>query len=319
MINGENMTLSVLIIFGTLTIILFPYVFNILKLENPKKIKIPAEGHHAQLSKGRVYYRWHEPKNLSSDDVIVLVHGFSTPSFVWNGVMQDLLSTGKKVLSYDHFGRGFSDRPKEKYSLKFYVDTLEELLISLKVTNELHIVGYSMGGPISASFAHQNKKKIKTLSLIAPAGYIPEPHWVMKLFMQPIVGDYFFKAFPSIYKNISASETKSSNDPKAINDKEFEKYFTYQTLFSGFTDALLSTARNFNMTDSSESFKKIGRDGIKTQVIWGSLDGIVPISGIKGLKRDVPQILFKEIKEGTHDITYRQPTEVGKYLSDFIS
>ena len=73
------------------------------------------------------------------------------------------------------------------------------------------------------------------------------------------------------------------------------------------------------MTDSSESFIKIGIDGIKTQAIWGNLDGVVPISGIKGLKKDVPQTLFKEIKEGTHDITYRQPTEVGKYLADFIS
>ena len=95
------MTLSALIIFGTLILlILFPYVLNILKLENPKKIIIPSEGHHAQLSRGRIYYRWHEPKNLLSDDVIVLVHGFSTPSFVWNGVMQDLLSTG--TVSYTH-------------------------------------------------------------------------------------------------------------------------------------------------------------------------------------------------------------------------
>jgi hypothetical protein len=36
------------------------------------------------------------------------------------------------------------------------------------------------------------------------------------------------------------------------------------------------------------------------------------------LKNDVPQVHFREIKEGTHDITYRQPTEVAKYLFDFI-
>ncbi len=314
------MTLTALAIFITVIVLIsFPYIFNTLKLKNPNKIKIPSDGNQASLSKGKIFYRWHEPKELLSDEIIVLVHGFATPSFVWNGILEDLLLTGKRVLSYDHFGRGYSDRPKEKYSINFYVDTLEELLTSLKVSENLHLIGYSMGGPISALFSHRNKQKIKTLNLIAPAGYIPEPHWVMKLFMMPIVGDYFFKAFPLIYKNISASETESSDDPKAIGKEEFENYFLQQTLYRGFTDSLLSTARNFNMIDSSEAFKKIGLNRINSQVIWGTNDGICPISGLEKLKLDIPEIIFKEIKDGTHDITYRQPTEVGKYLFDFIN
>ena len=314
------MTLTALTIFITVIVLIsFPYIFNTLKLRNPNKIKIPPHGNQAFLSKGKIFYCWHEPKELLSDEIIVLVHGFATPSFVWNGIIEDLLSTGRRVLSYDHFGRGYSDRPKEKYSINFYVDTLEELLTLLKVSEDLHLIGYSMGGPISALFSHRNKQKIKTLNLIAPAGYIPEPHWAMKLFIMPIVGDYLFKAFPLIYKNISASETENSDDPKAIGKEEFENHFLQQTLYRGFIDSLLSTARNFNMTDSSEAFKKIGLDRINTQVIWGTHDGICPISGLEKLKLDIPEIIFKEIKDGTHDITYRQPSEVGKYLSDFIN
>ena len=314
------MTLTALTIFITVIVLIsFPYIFNTLKLKNPNKIKIPPYGNQVFLSKGKIFYCWHEPRELSSDEIIVLVHGFATPSFVWNGILEDLLSTGRRVLTYDHFGRGYSDRPKEKYSINFYVDTLEELLTLLNVSEDLHLIGYSMGGPISALFSHRNKQKVKTLNLIAPAGYIPDPHWAMKLFIMPIVGDYLFNAFPLIYKNISASETENSDDPKAIGKEEFENYFLQQTLYRGFTDSLLSTARNFNMTDSSEAFKKIGLDRINTQVIWGTHDGICPISGLEKLKLDIPEIIFKEIKDGTHDITYRQPSEVGKYLSDFIN
>ena len=314
------MTLTALTIFITVIVLIsFPYIFNTLQLKNPNKIKIPPYGNQVFLSKGKIFYCWHEPRKLSSDEIIVLVHGFATPSFVWNGILEDLLSTGRRVLTYDHFGRGYSDRPKEKYNINFYVDTLEELLTLLKVSEDLHLIGYSMGGPISALFSHRNKRKIKTLNLIAPAGYIPEPHWAMKLFIMPIVGDYLFKAFPLIYKNISASETENSDDPKAIGKEEFENHFLQQTLYRGFIDSLLSTARNFNMTDSSEAFKKIGLDRINTQVIWGTHDGICPISGLEKLKLDIPEIIFKEIKDGTHDITYRQPSEVGKYLSDFIN
>ena len=314
------MTLTALTIFITVIVLIsFPYIFNTLKLKNPNKIKIPPYGNQVFLSKGKIFYCWHEPRELSSDEIIVLGHGFATPSFVWNGILEDLLSTGRRVLTYDHFGRGYSDRPKEKYNINFYVDTLEELLTLLKVSEDLHLIGYSMGGPISALFSHRNKQKVKTLNLIAPAGYIPEPHWAMKLFIMPIVGDYLFKAFPLIYKNISASETENSDDPKAIGKEEFENHFLQQTLYRGFIDSLLSTARNFNMTDSSEAFKKIGLDRINTQVIWGTHDGICPISGLEKLKLDIPEIIFKEIKDGTHDITYRQPSEVGKYLSDFIN
>ena len=75
------MTLTALTIFITLIVLIsFPYIFNTLKLKNPNKIKIPSHGNQASLSKGKIFYRWHEPRELLSDEIIVLVHGFATPS-----------------------------------------------------------------------------------------------------------------------------------------------------------------------------------------------------------------------------------------------
>ena len=302
----------------TITVILSPYIYNTLKLKNPEDMLIPLEGQITNLTKGKIYYRWFEPEIINNDEIIILVHGFSTPSFVWNGILEDLLSTGRKVLVYDHYGRGFSDRPSTKYSLDFYVSTLEELVLNLKIENEINIVGYSMGGPIAAEFASLNSEKIKTLSLIAPAGYISEPSWYLKAFTYPIIGDYIFRAFPSVFKSISASETDYSDDPKSINQEEFSELFINQTFFKGFTDSLLSTIRNFNMSESSKIYKKIGNLEIDSLVIWGSQDKVVPISGYDKLKQDIPLISFKRIEEGTHDITYRQPTQVGFLLKSFI-
>ena len=42
------------------------------------------------LSKGNIYYRWHRPE-AKNGQTIVMVHGFSTPSFVWNGLLSGLL------------------------------------------------------------------------------------------------------------------------------------------------------------------------------------------------------------------------------------
>ena len=126
-----------------------------LKTKDLKKISskdLPSDGHWAQLSKGNIYYRWHHPEQKNGQ-TIVMVHGFSTPSFVWNGLLDGLLNKGYSILVYDHYGRGFSERPRTKYSLDFYVETLKELISHQNIEGKIHLVGYSMGGPIIGGFA----------------------------------------------------------------------------------------------------------------------------------------------------------------------
>ena len=115
------------LIFVVAVCIYLPYW---LKTKDLKKIRLenlPSAGDWAKLSKGNIYYRWHEPKEKNGQ-TIVMVHGFSTPSFVWNGLLSGLLNKGFSILVYDHYGRGFSERPITKYSLNFYVETLKELI-----------------------------------------------------------------------------------------------------------------------------------------------------------------------------------------------
>ena len=85
-----------------------------LKTKDLKKISskdLPSNGNWARLSKGNIYYRWHPPEQKNGQ-TIVMVHGFSTPSFVWNGLLDGLLNKGYSILVYDHYGRGFSERPR---------------------------------------------------------------------------------------------------------------------------------------------------------------------------------------------------------------
>ena len=66
-----------------------------------------------------------------------------------------LLENGYKVLVYDHYGRGYSSRPKVKYTKSLYVDSLNELIESQKIDEKVNLVGYSMGGPIVAGFSEK--------------------------------------------------------------------------------------------------------------------------------------------------------------------
>ena len=45
-------------------------------------------------------------------------------------------------------------------------------------------------------------------------------------------------------------------------------------------------------------------------------DEIVPIDGLSYLKSDYPNINYKVVKNGLHDLTYALPSIVGKFLSE---
>ena len=306
--------LFVILILGIFT----PYW---LKTKNLKKISskdLPSEGDWAKLSKGNIYYRWHHPEQKNGQ-IIVMVHGFSTPSFVWNGLLNGLLKKGYSILIYDHYGRGFSERPRTKYSLDFYVETLKELISHQNIDEKIHLVGYSMGGPIIGGFADKYSGQVNSLSFIAPAGFgkvQPSFPFFMKIpgvieWSMHVLADRF-------YGSAISSETTHSSDPLSINEKEFQQLFSFQMQFKGFRESLASTMRNFNLFDAREMFEKVAAKNIPSMAIWGDNDGVVSYRGADTYSEIFQDGKVITIKDGTHDITYRQPSDVLNAIENFL-
>src|SRR5580692_600604 len=76
-----------------------------------------APGSFVQLSDGITHYELSGP---DTGKVIILVHGFSVPYYIWDSNSSRLAQAGFRVLRYDEFGRGFSDRPDIKYNAFLY-------------------------------------------------------------------------------------------------------------------------------------------------------------------------------------------------------
>ena len=69
--------------------------------------KTIKSGHFSSLSKGYTYYEF---ENLEDDDLIVLIHGFSVPSYIWDETYYESIKRGYGVLRLDLYGRDFSYR-----------------------------------------------------------------------------------------------------------------------------------------------------------------------------------------------------------------
>ncbi len=306
-------------VFLILFIIFVPYIYSSIKLKNPSKIIKPEYGKFAELKNGNIFYQEFSSSNPIGQ-IVVLVHGFSTPSIVWKGIIPYLTDAGYDIVTYDHYGRGFSSRPKVDYTKDFYISTLLELIDYLKIEQKVHLIGYSMGGPIVGYFANENPDKVKSINFIAPAGYMfkrkSQSNFYLKILNFPFVSKYISIVFPSLmYGGNSSIELTTDEDENRLSQEELNRVYKEQMKYEGFTRSLISTANNFNLFNTQKMYQELGKKKIDSSVIWGDEDEIVPFDGLSHLKSDYPEINYKVVKNGHHDLTYALPSIVGKFLS----
>lgn len=129
---------------------------NYLRSRDPEHATLDATarqgvaGQFVALADGITHYDVSGP---DSGARVVLVHGFSVPSYIWDSTAVALSTAGFRVARYDTYGRGYSDRPDTRYDLALYDRQLQQLLDSLGWRDKVHVVGLSFGGPVSATFA----------------------------------------------------------------------------------------------------------------------------------------------------------------------
>jgi len=76
--------------------------------------------------------------------------------------------------------------------------------------------------------------------------------------------------------------------------------------------------RNFNLFDAREMFEKVAAKNIPSIAIWGDNDGIVSYKGAETFSDIFHEGKVITIEGGTHDITYRQPSEVLEAIKNFL-
>lgn len=114
---------------------------------------------------------------------VLCIHGISTPCIAFAGLAQLLVDRGCRVMLFDLFGRGYSDTPDpDIYRQDMGLWTSQILLalassrLSWTGTDRFTLVGYSLGGGISASFTATHPELVESLVLIASGGLLRPTH-----------------------------------------------------------------------------------------------------------------------------------------------
>lgn len=218
------------------------------------------------LSEGQTAYRREGPR---STPTVVLVHGYSTPSTLWDETVPALNQAGYGTLRYDLYGRGWSDRPSGPYDLARFTRQLGDLLNALAIEPPVHLVGLSMGGLVVSDWTARHPQAVDRLVLIAPFNTAVRARpleW-------PVVGELLAHSF-------YFPRQRSMQNANFVDPVHFERYaagFDAQLPYRGFRRAMLSTLRHVIRHDPLPVYEALGQQGRPVTLIWGEQDTVVPL------------------------------------------
>lgn len=99
--------------------------------------------------------------------VLLFVHGNFASWRWWLPILKDT-PQGYRVYAPDMRGCGESDQPDDGYTICQHADDLDQFIQALNLPR-VHLVGHSLGGCVALEYALKHQKRIKTLTLVAPA------------------------------------------------------------------------------------------------------------------------------------------------------
>ena len=248
-------------------------------------------GNFSLLTHGYTYYEF---DNINNEEIIVLVHGFSVPSYIWDETYYELIKRGFGVLRMDLFGRGYSDNPDVIYNDNLYANQVLELLDELKIDKKINLVGLSNGGRVVSKIAENNSDRIKRLIYVAPAGF-HNPK--LKPDTTEITEDEIASFISDRYKTIAKGQLEDFKEPSKFKgwDTKYESLLKYK----GFARALISTTKNNYSLNTIN--KKIGRTDLPQYAIWGDHDKVLPLNNVREkIERIMPNLNLFIIKDSGH-------------------
>ena len=127
-----------------------------------------TNGQYVELSDGYTYLE--EANQDSNFGNVVLVHGYSIPSYIMKTTFNSLKDKGYRGVMMDLFGRGFSDNPDLPQTDYLRANQVIELMEYRGIENAA-LVGLSNGGRIISKIAALDPNKVNSLFYVASAGF----------------------------------------------------------------------------------------------------------------------------------------------------
>ncbi len=276
--------------------------YNVEKKELTYELRKNSNGSYIELTNGVTHYELDGP---DTGKVVVLIHGFSVPYYIWNGTYEYLTEHGFRVLRYDQFGRGFSDRPNVTYNKQLYFEQLNELLDKLHLKKPVSLIGVSFGGEVATDFTAAYPNAVNKVVLIDP-GYVAE---------KPKYPSFVLDFYEATHAEQRALGQMTDFKHPSRHPSWVDQYQP-QMEYKGFRRALISTLYNYNY-NAREANTALNDKHKQVLLIWGKEDNTIPFKYSDSV-RSVLKTEFLPVDDAGHLPYIEQDQIVNPALVTFL-
>jgi pimeloyl-ACP methyl ester carboxylesterase len=271
-------------------------------------------GSYAALAQGITAY---ERAGPAGRPAVVLLHGATVAGFDWDRQMGPLARAGLRVVRYDMFGRGHSDRPDVTYDRALYERQLLDLLDHLGLHEPVHLVGHSFGGATAVRFAARHPERIGRLALIAPVvnGVAASAPFVVAGL--PGAGRFLMRVAvsPALPRRFRGQLERCPAEARRL-----ERQFREQQTFAGYERAVRSLFGSDAIGDYREDYRAVGGQGRRVLVVRGTEDTDITAADIdEALGLLGPGARLVTLGGAGHSPNLEVPERVNRELVGFLT
>lgn len=257
----------------------------------------------------------------SSENVLLFIHGLGSYLKAWGNNIPELKKKFR-CIAVDLPGYGKSSKQIHSGEVSFYTEVVSGFIKKLKLNN-VTLVGHSMGGQISISFALNYKDQISNLVLVAPAGFETFTMANIELIKKLVSPEIIYKTSDqqvrlnyqtNFYKIPSEAESMITDRIVIKNDEEF---FNHCSVVSNSLLGLLN----------APVFNRLKEITIPTMVLFGLEDSLIPNRSLHRLTtKEVAEAGATQIKNSKlvliekcgHFLQYEKPDKFNSEIISFL-
>lgn len=271
----------------------------------PQQDRTPVQS--IQVGQHRLAYR-----RAGAGEPVLLVHGLTTYSFLWEGVRRRLAASGRHdVIAVDLLGCGASDKPLDaSYSIKAHADLLGRFCAALGL-GRVHVAGHDLGGGIAQIMAVRQPGLVRSLTLVNSVGY---DHWPV----QPIIA-----LRTPIIRQVLMAALDVGAFTILVRRALFHKELVTPALMAEFQwpnrtlegrKAFVHFARDIDNANLMEIAPDLRRLEVPTLVVWGMADVYLSSLIADRLVADIPGARLERLPEAGHYTPLDQPERLADLL-----
>jgi pimeloyl-ACP methyl ester carboxylesterase len=242
----------------------------------------------------------------------VLAAGATVPYYIWDPTFNALVDAGFRVLRYDYYGRGFSDRPDIPFTQDLYVRQLHELLDAVHITQPFDLAGLSFGGAVITSMAARYPDRVRSLIYMDPAFRTPDS--LTSLESMP----WAWNIKTAILDERQWADGQLGDFLHPERFPDWPGRYRVQLRYRGFRRARLSDLRSNTDTDQRDELQAVGRHRRPVLVVWGKQDPNVPFELSASLMSVMPSARLLAVDQSGHLPQWEQPAIVQPAVLSFL-